>query len=189
MRRLCKISQITQSKCRTIQLIKFNPLRKKQISIRTDLRDEKIVIGDTFLYVKGSTRFEEVEDGKVRCGGCLKIFSRIIGHITKSIDCRINIDVDEFRLSWTKHTKKRQNAKCYKKKKEESKEEVLREYERKQSNYTGRMREENAKKFLQEMGSRRRKCDSKQKAENVENFLKEKASRQRKCDSKQKAEM
>ena len=130
--------------------------------------DEKIVIMDSFLYVKGSSRFEEVEHGKVKCGGCLKIFARIVAHLKHSIDCRINIDVDEFTSSWTKHTKKRQNTKCYKKKKEESKSEVLKEYARKQSIYAKRKREENSEKFLQEQSKKRQKCDGKRKAENAE---------------------
>ena len=60
-----------------------------------------------FLYVKESKRFEELEDGKVKCGICLKNFSRIISHLTNSITCRTHIDFNEFKLLWTKYLKKR----------------------------------------------------------------------------------
>ena len=63
-------------------------------SKNNEKNNEENIIGDKFLYVKGSTRLEEVEVGKVKCGGCLRTFSRIISHLTNSKDCGININMD-----------------------------------------------------------------------------------------------
>ena len=52
---------------------------------------------DKFLFVKGNVVFEEIEEGKIQCGGCRETFSRILGHLTKSTDCAQNIDLKEFK--------------------------------------------------------------------------------------------
>ena len=69
--------------------------------------------GDRFLFVQGSIEFEELDDGKIQCGGCKEKISRIVGHLTKSIDCTQNIDLEEFKSKWTKFTQKKRNANCY----------------------------------------------------------------------------
>ena len=66
---------------------------------------------DKFLFVKGNVKFKEIEEGKIQCGGCKEIFSRILGHLTKSIDCTRNIDLNEFKSKWTKFTQRKKDAK------------------------------------------------------------------------------
>jgi hypothetical protein len=63
---------------------------------------------DKFLFVEGSVKFEEIEEGKIQCGGCKEKFSRIVGHLTQSIACTQNIDLEEFKSKWTKFSEKRE---------------------------------------------------------------------------------
>merc|ERR1712013_721119 len=110
---------------------------------------------------RGSVKFEEVEDGKVRCGGCLKIFSRIVAHLKNNADCRAHIDMEELNLAWTRYWKRRRNKKCEQK-----------------------LKKDNQEMYLQEKAKRRRKSEEKLKAENQEKFLQEKAKRRRKSEEK-----
>ena len=120
---------------------------------------------EKFIFVKGGTRFEEVEDGKVKCGGCKNNFSRIIGHLKKSLDCQSNIDMAEFELLWKKVGDKRKSAR-----------------------YATKRKAENEDHFLQKQNKRRRTYVEKKRAENEENFLKEKANQRRSCIEKKMAE-
>ena len=121
------------------------------------------------MFVKGSVKFEEIEEGKIQCGGCKETFSRIVSHLTKNFDCTRNIDLEEFKSIWSKFSQKKRNAKCYKNQKKDNEELFLKTRSQKKAN-------------------KRQKCDQKQKAKNKEKFLKDQAARQKKSDQKQTAE-
>merc|ERR1712208_195829 len=74
---------------------------------------------ENFVYIKGDIRFEEDQDGKIRCGGCNKIYSRIIGHLKQNTDCKRNIDMEDLESEWKKFSAKRRSAKYYEKQKKE----------------------------------------------------------------------
>ena len=75
-----------------------------------------------FLFVKGSMKFEEIEEGKIQCGGCKGKFSRIVGHLTKSIECTQNIDLEEFKSKWTRFCKNKRNTQYYQNQKKNNEE-------------------------------------------------------------------
>ena len=163
-----------------------------------------------FLFVNGNVKFEEMEEGKIQCGGCKESFSRILGHLTKNSDCASTIDLNEFKSQWIKFTQRKRTAKCYQKQKAENEERFLKEKATKQKILDQKKKAENKEKFLKEKATRqkihdqtkraeneeiflktqakkRKKCDEKQKAKNEEGFLRDHAKRQKKCDEKQKA--
>ena len=141
-----------------------------------------------FLFVKGSVKFEEIEEGKIQCGGCKEIFSRILGHLTKSIDCTRNIDLNEFKSKWTKFTQRKKDAIYHQKQKAENEVDFLKKKADIQKKCDQKQKAENEVNFLKTKADIQKKCDQKQKAENKVNFLKRKADKQKKCDQKQRVE-
>ena len=95
--------QTPQQKIKKAQLME----EQKNINMDTPKEIEEGPNDDYFLFVKGNLKFEEVDDGKIKCGGCGKIFSRIVGHLTKNLDCARNIDLEEFKSIWSKFTSRR----------------------------------------------------------------------------------
>ena len=83
----------------------FNLIESPNVDVNATVRQTP------FNFVGGSVKFEEVVDGKVRCGGCLQNFSRIIAHLKNKPDCRMNIDIDKLSLAWTRYLKRRRNDK------------------------------------------------------------------------------
>ena len=63
----------------------------------------------------------------LKCGGCGKIFSRIVGHLTKNLDCARNIDLEEFKSIWSKFTSRRRQDQFRNKKITENKDQSLKE--------------------------------------------------------------
>ena len=63
------------------------------------------------MFVKGKVKFEELEDGKIQCGGCKEMFTRIVAHLNKNNNCSKHIDLDEFKASWSKFTGTRKRTK------------------------------------------------------------------------------
>ena len=104
---------------------------------------------DRFLFVKGKLRFEELQNGKIQCGGCKEEYTRIIGHLNKNNNCSKNIDINEFKAYWTKFSGRKRVNKCYQKNKEENKEQ-----------------------FLNDQAYRKRKSDLDQKRRTQTSFLK-----------------
>ena len=99
---------------------------EKKGSLDTSKNIEEVPNDEIFLFVKGKVKFEEVEYGKIKCGGCGETFSRIVGHLTKNHYCAENIDIAEFKSSWSKFTAKRSMVK-FRNKKLENKEQFLKE--------------------------------------------------------------
>ena len=89
---------------------------KEQLNVQVQNESSK----EKFVYIKGKIRFEEVQDGKIRCGGCNKIYLRIIGHLKQNADCKRYIDVGNLELEWKKFSAKRRSAKYYEKQKKEN---------------------------------------------------------------------
>jgi hypothetical protein len=102
------------------------------------------------LFVKGSVKFEEVEEGKIQCGGCKEIFSRIVGHLTKSIDCTHNIDLEEFKSKWKKFSQMKRNAKCYQNQKKDNEALFLKNRSQKDKESPQKRKTLNEKEFLKE---------------------------------------
>ena len=71
---------------------------------------------DFFLYVKGEVRFEEVDKGMIRCGGCGEVFAQIVGHLTKNPSCSHNVDIEDFKSIWSKFSARRRQHQCRNKK-------------------------------------------------------------------------
>ena len=80
---------------------------------------------DRFLFVKGKVKFEELENGSIQCGGCKQMFTRIGAHLNKSNNCAKHIDLDEFKVSWSKFTGTKKRAKYNQKKRDEDQEQFL----------------------------------------------------------------
>ena len=79
----------------------------------------KTVNTDRFLFVKGKFRFEELQNGKIQCGGCKEEYTRILGHLNKNNSCSTHIDINEFKAYWTKFSGRKRVNKCSKKKRRE----------------------------------------------------------------------
>ena len=78
--------------------------KDKNKVIRNKEIETKSFHPDRFLFVKGKVKFEECQDGSIQCGGCKEMFKRILAHLNKSKNCSKHIDLDEFKVIWSKFT-------------------------------------------------------------------------------------
>ena len=155
---------------------------------RSILNNKPPADDQTFIYVKGAKTFAELDDGKVECGGCMKKFLRIVSHLKNNVDCRASVDMEEFNLAWTRHIKRRKNARFEQKQRAENEEKFLREKAKRQKKSDQKKRAENEEKYLREKAQVKRRCDQQRRIENEEKFLKEKAEGRRRSDEKKKVE-
>ena len=137
----------------------------------------------SFIDENGS-KFYEINEGEIRCGGCTQSFSRIVRHLNQSPYCARNLNLDSFKSEWTKYTKRRKNERYVQKKKKENETNFLYEQAKRKKQSDEKQKAKDNEAFLNEQASRRKKCDIKQKAEDNKAFLNEQASRRKKCDVK-----
>ena len=71
---------------------------------------------DLFLYVNGEVKFEEIDKGMIRCGGCGDVFARIVGHLTKNPSCSQYVDIEDFKSIWSKFSSRRRQIQSKNKK-------------------------------------------------------------------------
>ena len=90
---------------------------------------------DRFLFVKGKVKFEECEDGSIQCGGCKEMFKRILAHLNKSKNCSKHIDLDEFKVIWSKFTGRKKVAKHRQKQRDEDSEKFLKDNAERQKKF------------------------------------------------------
>ena len=56
---------------------------------------------ERFVFETGSIKIEELHDGTVLCGVCMKSWKRIIGHLKNNRNCSMDIDLKELNINWT----------------------------------------------------------------------------------------
>ena len=167
-------------------------IEKAQLKEGENKRDQQKpqseVPSNLFIFVKGKVTFGEVDHGKIKCGGCGKIFSRIVGHLTKNLDCARNIDLEEFKSIWSKFTSRRRQDQFRNKKITENKDQSLKEEASRKRKFYQQQCAENKEQFLKEEACRKRKLYQDQRPVNKELFLKDKAKRMRRTYQNKNAE-
>ena len=137
---------------------------------------------DKVLFVKGKLRFEEIPNGKIKCGGCKDEYTRILGHLNRNNSCSKHIDINEFKAYWIKFSGRKRVKKCYQNKKENDKDEFLKDQASRKRRCLQEKKKENPEQFLRDQAAMKRKCDQDKKKKNLDQFLKDQASRKRKCN-------
>ena len=94
---------------------------------KTELIDETLKVSNPvkFLFVRGNIQFDEIEEGKVQCGICKKLFARIVSHLNNNEECCKDFDLDEFKASWLKFRNGKKDAKYIQKQKKNNQEQFL----------------------------------------------------------------
>ena len=64
------------------------------------------------MFETGNIKIEELNDGTVFCGVCMKSWKRIIGHLKNNANCSMNIDLKELNNEWSKFKARQRRAKC-----------------------------------------------------------------------------
>ena len=139
-----------------------------------------------FLYERGTAKIEENEGGKMECGICKQVFTRIFAHLNKSNGCGKNFDLNDFKTNLTKFNDKKRQAKSIQKRKITDKEKVLKDHVKRQNKYVNKKKVQNEEQTLKDHAKRQKKFFNKKKAENEEQTMNDQAERQQKCAKKKK---
>ena len=141
--------QLDRAKLQELDNLTANSETEKQKLIKNN---KCIKSAEKFVYVKSTVKFEELPNGKIKCGGCKKEFTRILGHLNKKNDCDKDIDLEEFKACLSKFGARKRTSK-----------------------YEHNLKQQDMEQFLKVKADGNRKCYKKQKAENPDLFLKGKA--------------
>ena len=168
--------------------------KKVNLELKAKKKDSEIELitqtldPDKFLFVKGKLRFEEIPNGKIKCGGCKDEYTRILGHLNRNNSCSKHIDINEFKAYWIKFSGRKRVKKCYQKKKENDKDQFLKVQASRKRKCDQVKKKNNPDQFLKDQAERKRKSNQCKKKENPDQFLQDQAYIKRKCDQVEKIE-
>ena len=169
--------------------------------------------GFKFTYQSGMT-FTEEFGGQIKCGGCNKLFKRIVSHLENNKDeneCGSKLDINILKIALKTLKNKRSQAKhrinekikninasiekqnLYKERskqklQEENKEKINENQRKWRAKCDRKAKEEDEKMFKDNQIKRRAKCDRKAKEEDEEMFKENQRKRRAKCHRKAKEE-
>ena len=136
----------------------------------------------------GDVKFEELEDGMVRCGICKIASSRLVSHLNNNEKCKKEFCMSEFRKEYSNYRHRIRMKKHGIKQKLEDTEKFRKNAAERKRKQVEKQKIEDEEKFKRNGNERKRKYDQKQKAEDEKKFRKNVAERKRKQEEKQKAE-
>ena len=134
----------------------------------------------------GDVKFEEEENGKTKCGVCQAEFQKLISHLNVSPECNIGMNMEKFKIEFTKYRAKMRRRKYVKRQKQtdlDAYRENLRTYVRKTEQ---KKKTENLDHFRESKNLRVSKSKQKKRAEDLEMFRENLRTSVRNTEQKEK---
>ena len=132
--------------------------------------------------------FEELEDGKIKCGICQTETVRLVIHMNSRQGCGQGFNMLEFKVKYTKHRAKIRGRKREEKQKAENIQSFTESKKKRQKKHEGKKKAEDLDAYRESYKSRRKKSEHKKKAEDLDVYRESYKRRIKKSEQKKKAE-
>ena len=152
---------------------------------RNDTRKEEV---DTKGFKFGGVLFEEINNGKIRCGICQTECLRLVVHLNSSERCSSDFDMPILKIEYSKYRCRNRRRVCNTKRKAEDLNGFQEKANESRKKHATKMMAEDLNKFKDEANQREKKRQTKRKAEDLDGFQEKAKESWKKHTAKKKAE-
>ena len=145
-------------------------------------------VGDATNFKFGGFDFEELENGRIRCGVCQVECIRLVLHINGSPKCAEKFEMQNFKTEYSRYRHNKRVKEHQAKKKAEDPTAFKLNLKKRVQESQARKKSEDPKAFKDNQNKNVKECESRKKAEDLKAFQDNHKKRNKESDARKKSE-